>query len=135
MRILHVNKFVYRRGGAEAYMLDLAHAQSARGDEVELFGMHHPDNEASRFSPWFPGEVDFNSTDLRGRAAAVGRMVWSSTAKRGIEEVLRVHRPHVAHLHNIYHHLSPSILGAIARSGVPIVLTLHDYKLVCPSYQ
>ena len=38
MRILHVNKFLYRRGGAEGYMLDLAELQRARGDDVSFFG-------------------------------------------------------------------------------------------------
>ena len=37
MRILHVNKFLHRRGGAEAYMLDLADAQRAEGHDVDFF--------------------------------------------------------------------------------------------------
>ena len=44
-------------------------------------------------------------------------------------------RPDVVHLHNVYHHLSPSILGPVARRRIPAVMTLHDYKLACPSYQ
>ncbi|MGH9282975.1 MAG: glycosyltransferase, partial [Acidimicrobiales bacterium] len=135
MRVLHVNKFLYRRGGAEAYLLDLAGAQAERGDAVALYGMRHPDNAPSPYSTWFPDRVEFTATGLAGRVGAVGRMMWSTAAQRGIEHVLRRHRPDVAHLHNIYHHLSPSILRPIAAAGVPIVLTMHDYKLVCPSYQ
>jgi len=37
MKILHVNKFLYRRGGAEAYMLDLAEFQLRAGHEVALW--------------------------------------------------------------------------------------------------
>ena len=48
MRILHVNKFLYRRGGAEAYMEDLADLQVAAGHTVAFFGMAHPLNTASR---------------------------------------------------------------------------------------
>ena len=44
MRVLHVGKFLHRRGGAEAHLLDLADLQRARGDEVAFFGMTHPDN-------------------------------------------------------------------------------------------
>jgi glycosyltransferase involved in cell wall biosynthesis len=40
-------------------------------------------------------------------------------------------KPDIAHLHNIYHQLSPSILTSLKRHGVPTVMTLHDYKLVC----
>ena len=38
------------------------------------------------------------------------------------------------HCHNIYHQLTPSIIGAAKKLGVPVVLTLHDYKPVCPTY-
>jgi glycosyltransferase involved in cell wall biosynthesis len=61
-------------------------------------------------------------------------MVYSPASRRGMEEVVRSFRPHVAHLHNIYHQLSPSVLRPLAQAGVPVVMTLHDYKLACPSY-
>ena len=50
-------------------------------------------------------------------------------------EAIERFRPDVAHLHNVYHQLSPSILAPLHAAGVPVVLTLHDYKLVCPTYQ
>jgi glycosyltransferase involved in cell wall biosynthesis len=43
-------------------------------------------------------------------------------------------RPDVAHGHNIYHHISPSILGLLKRRGIPTLLTLHDLKIACPAY-
>lgn len=135
MRVLHVNKFLYRRGGAEAYMLDLAEAQAARGDEVAFFAMRHPQNQPSRFDRHFPAEVAFTSGGPVGRAAGAGRMLWSTSAQRGMAAVVDAFRPDVAHLHNVYHQLSPSVLRPLARAGVPAVLTMHDYKLVCPSYQ
>ena len=44
-------------------------------------------------------------------------------------------KPDVAHLHNIYHQLSPSIIQVLNGANVPAFLTLHDYKLVCPNYK
>jgi len=52
-----------------------------------------------------------------------------------MDAVLDDFRPDVVHLHNIYHQLSPSILRPLARRGVPAVMTLHDYKLACPTYR
>ena len=46
----------------------------------------------------------------------------------------RRHRPEIAHLHNIYHQLSPSVIRALDREGIGMVQTLHDYKLICPGY-
>jgi glycosyltransferase involved in cell wall biosynthesis len=48
--------------------------------------------------------------------------------------LVREHRPDVAHLHNINHQLTPSILRVLRDERVPAVMTLHDYKLVCPAY-
>jgi glycosyltransferase involved in cell wall biosynthesis len=137
MKILHVNKFLYRRGGAESYMLDLAHLQRERGDGVELFGMRHPENEPSRFERWFPSRVDFEPppSSLQGKLRGAGRLLWSSSAARGMTAVLDAFRPDLVHLHNIYHQLSPSILRPIRAAGIPAVMTLHDYKLACPTYR
>jgi glycosyltransferase involved in cell wall biosynthesis len=136
MRILHVNKFLYRRGGAESYMLDLAALQRRQGDEVAFFAMSHPDNDPSRYARHFPAHLEMNPLPpgIGGKLAGGGRMLWSTSAERGIAQVIADFRPDVAHLHNVYHQLSPSVVAALRRAGVPTVMTLHDYKLVCPSY-
>lgn len=137
MRILHVNKFLYRRGGAEGYMLDLALLQRERGHQVEYFGMRYPNNEPHRFEELFPSRVDFEPppTSLRGKLSGAGRLLWSPSAARGMEAVLKAFHPDLVHLHNIYHQLSPSVLRPIRAAGIPAVMTLHDYKLACPTYR
>ena len=137
MRILHVNKFLYRRGGAEAYMEDLAELQVAAGHRVAFFGMAHPDNSHLEFAEHFPSHIEMDPAPegLLDRVGGMARMVYSSSARRGMDAVLERFRPDVVHLHNIYHQLSPSVLRPLAGRGVPAVMTLHDYKLACPTYQ
>lgn len=73
---------------------------------------------------------------LAGRVAtAAGVLAHRPSSRRGLERLLEDFRPDVAHLHNIYHQLSPSVLRPLKRRGIPTVMTLHDYKLVCPTYQ
>jgi glycosyltransferase involved in cell wall biosynthesis len=43
-------------------------------------------------------------------------------------------KPDVIHIHNIYHQISPSILSVAKKMGVPVVMHLHDYKLISPNY-
>jgi glycosyltransferase involved in cell wall biosynthesis len=137
VRILHVNKFLYRKGGAEGYMEDLAALQEEAGHTVEYWGMEHPENTHlgldGTLAPFM--ELEHPPGGLPDRARMVGRMVWNRRAEQGMAEAIRRFRPDVAHLHNVYHQLSPSILKPLAGAGVPVVLTLHDYKLVCPTYQ
>ncbi len=136
MRILHVNKFLYRRGGAEAYMEDVAALQSEAGHEVSFFGMAHPENTHNEWADFFPPQIELDPlpAGLRDRAQAAARALWSTTARRGMVQVLREFRPDVVHFHNIYHHLSPSVIKPARDAGAATVLTLHDYKLACPSY-
>lgn len=136
MRILHVNKFLYRRGGAEAYALDLGGFQRDAGHRVEFFAMQHADNFDSRYAAQFPSQLDFDPAPDRAvdKARLGARMIWSTSAARGITAVLDDFKPDIVHAHNIYHQLSPSIFRPMSRRGIPIVLTLHDYKLACPTY-
>src|SRR5207237_3045728 len=137
MRILHVNKYLYRRGGAESYMQAVAELQREAGHEVAFFGMDHPDNERLPYREHFPPYMELEPAPVSAvaKVAGFGRMVWSTSPRRGIDAVAADYRPDVVHLHNTYHHLSPSILGPIARRQIPAVMTLHDYKLACPTYR
>jgi glycosyltransferase involved in cell wall biosynthesis len=137
MRILHVNKFLYRRGGAEAYAEDLAQLQHEAGHEVTFFGMRHPRNRTYMYETSFPSEVEFAPLPSGpiGKVRGFGRMMWSTSAEQGIDHVLADFAPDVVHVHNIHNQLSPSVLRPIAKRGIPAVMTLHDYKLACPTYR
>jgi glycosyltransferase involved in cell wall biosynthesis len=69
--------------------------------------------------------------DIKKSAA----FIWNTEAKRAMEQTIRDVRPDIIHLHNIYHHLSASILAPIRAARIPCVQTLHDYKLACPNYK
>jgi glycosyltransferase involved in cell wall biosynthesis len=137
MRILHVNKFLYRRGGAEGYMLDLAARQAASGHDVAFFSTRHPQNESSPYERFFPDYIELNPppSSWAERARAAARIVYSRSAEVGFARVLDLHRPDVVHLHNIYHHLSPSVLRPLRTRAIPSVMTLHDFKLACPTHR
>ena len=117
-------------------MFDVAALKSEHGHDIAFFGMAHPDNQPSTYQEHFPSYLSFEPppTSLTGRARVAGRLLYSSSAKRGIEKVVEDFSPDIVHLHNIYHQLSPSILQPLQRLRVPAVMTLHDYKLACPTY-
>ena len=67
------------------------------------------------------------------RASLPARVVWSRDAHRGLGAVLRERRPDVVHVHNTFPLLSPAVLYACRDAAVPIVATIHNYKLACAS--
>jgi glycosyltransferase involved in cell wall biosynthesis len=67
------------------------------------------------------------------RYLAAPRFVHARTAAAELAEFLRVERPDVVHVHNTFYVLSPSIYAVCAESGTPVVQTLHNYRMFCPS--
>ncbi|HQZ86377.1 MAG TPA: glycosyltransferase, partial [Actinomycetota bacterium] len=61
------------------------------------------------------------------------KVVYSFEAQRQLRRLVVDRRPDVAHIHNIYHHLSPAILPVLKELGIPAVMTAHDLKIVCPN--
>lgn len=134
MRILVANKFYWPKGGSERVMFDLSGAWERAGHEVAPFSMASAENRATPWARHFVPEVRYEDVRGLGKLGAAARSVWSRDAHRRITAMIREFRPDVAHLHNIHHQLSPSIVDALREAGVPTVHTLHDYQLVCPNY-
>ena len=128
MKILSANNYFYLRGGSERVFFEEADLLERHGHRVVFFSTVNPDNlpcpDARHFAP-----------DIGRRPWQAPRMVYSVASRRRIARLIREERPDIAHLHNVYQRISPSVLHALAAEGVPAVMTLHDYKLVCPSYQ
>jgi glycosyltransferase involved in cell wall biosynthesis len=138
MKILQIDKFLRRQGGgATAYMINLAELQRDAGHAVEFFSMKDDRNIPARYENSFADHVDLEPMPpgVGSKLRAYANMLYSRNALQHIEDVLRDFRPDIAHIHNIYHQLSPSILRALRRHNVPVVMTAHDFKLVCPTYR
>ncbi|MDO8682969.1 MAG: glycosyltransferase [Armatimonadota bacterium] len=134
MRVLVCNKFYRPFGGPETQVLESSKLLEADGHDVIPFSMAHPDNWPTQWSRFFVSQVDYHANPgLLSRVKEATSIVYSSEAKRKMEALLDEARPDLAHAHNIYHQLSPSIFGPIKKRGIPIVMSLHDYKLACPN--
>ncbi len=134
MRVLLINNYLYLRGGAERSFFAITDLLKAHGHEVIHFACRHPQNIPSPYESFFPtsGQLDRLSYFLTA-PAALAQMIYNRPAAQALSRLLRRVRPDVAHLNNIYHHLSPSILPVLARHNIPTVLHLRDPKLICPA--
>jgi glycosyltransferase involved in cell wall biosynthesis len=137
LTLLLVNKFYHDSGpagGVGRYVLQEEEDLAAAGWQVVPFAMRDAEARPSRWSGYFVRARDYSRP--RWSRATPGdslNLLWNREAARNLEALLQEVRPGVAHLHNIYHHLSPSILPVLARHGVPAVMTLHDLRLLCPA--
>jgi len=134
MKILQVNKFFYPKGGAEYVFFDTVRVFEKMGHRISFFSMHQENNLSSAYEKYFVSAVDYGQQRLRDKLTSSLKILYSWEAKRKIEQLICDERPDIAHLNNIYHQISPSILHSLKKAKVPIVMTLHDFKLVCASY-
>jgi glycosyltransferase involved in cell wall biosynthesis len=74
---------------------------------------------------------DNRRIDEIGLSAAAVRSVWSSGTRLRLRELIRKERPELAHFHNIFPLVSPSAYWACREGGIPVVQTLHNYRLLC----
>ena len=132
MKILVCNKFYRPVGGPETIVFETIRELRDRGHEAIPFAMAHPQNWESEYSDHFVPTVDYNTR--RGPSQLLREsvdLVYSKEARRRVERLIADTKPDIAHAHNIYHQLSPSILVALKKAGIPTVMTLHDGKLLC----
>jgi len=136
VKVLQVNKFFYYKGGAEYIFFDTIKLLKKEGHAVIPFSMIHPHNLPSSFSKYFVSFVDLEGKNmsLMKKIRNAGRIFYSFEAKRKLNKLIDKEKPDIAHLHNIHHQISPSILHVLKKKNIPMVMTLHDYKMVCPVY-
>ena len=117
MRIAIVHNEYGRFSGEEAIVEQQAALLRGRGHEVIRFTRNSAELERSAFGP----------------ARAFFSGVYNPFSRKAFAAFLRRERPDVVHVHNLFPLISPSILPECRKQGVPVVMTVHNYRLVCPN--
>lgn len=134
MKILSVNNAYYIRGGADRYFFDLNALLESYGEEVVPFSVKDKRNFATAFEPRFLSPVDFRGDRMmKDFPKIAGRIFYSGEAKNKIKSLLEEGRPHIAHIHQIYYNISPSILPVLKAHGIPVLQTIFNFELICPN--
>ena len=135
MKVLLINKYLYPRGGDAISTLTTGDLLRKHGHQVVFWGMAHPQNRSlEEFKEYWLPFIDLN--DIHGiinNAKVVANMLYSFQAKSTLSHLLDKFRPDVLHLNNFAHQISPSILDEFQKRTIPSVMTIRDYKLVCPT--
>ncbi len=135
-KLLSVNNYYYPRGGAEVVFLEHNKLFEQAGWNVTPFSMRHPKNMETPWSEYFIEEIEYGSEySVLEKLGRIPKTIYSLESRRKLSRLLTKIQPNICHLHNIYHHISPSILGVLKKNHIPVVLTLHDLKLACPAYK
>jgi glycosyltransferase involved in cell wall biosynthesis len=116
MRVLIVHNLYTRPGGEDVVVEQESELLRQHGHEVEIL---YVKNEAiEHASPLRQGKLVLDT-------------IWSTEGARTLTTALGRYAPNIIHVHNTFTRLSPSIYWAADRLGIPVVQTLHNYRLTC----
>ena len=114
MRVLIAHNTYQQRGGEDAVVDAEVALLREHGHDVEVYRQHN------------------DALNHMSHAAAAVTTVWSSRSASEVSDVCKVFQPDVIHAHNTFPLISPSLYWSAARRHVPVVQTLHNFRLLCP---
>jgi glycosyltransferase involved in cell wall biosynthesis len=117
MKILLVHNEYGKFSGEEAVVENLSQLLNENGHEVAHFR-----RSSAEIPQMFLGNV---------RAFFNG--IYSLSSRSNMSRYLRNHKPDIVHVHNVFPLISPSVLGPCRQAGIPVLMTVHNYRLACPS--
>jgi glycosyltransferase involved in cell wall biosynthesis len=116
VRILLVHNYYQQRGGEDVVVEQELALLRQRGHVAELYSVHNDSIQG-----------------LAQKAITGALVVYNPWAKAALAQKLREFRPDVVHVHNFFPKLSPSIFDACRVAGIPTVMTLHNFRILCPT--
>lgn len=133
--LLAVNNYYYLRGGAEVIFFAHNRLFNEMGWQVVPFAMKHKNNLGTPWNRYFVDDIEYGSSyGLWEKIRRAPKAIYSIEARHKLSKLLEEVEPSICHVHNIYHHISPSVLSLVHSRGFPVVMTLHDLKIACPAY-
>ena len=114
MKILQCHNLYQMPGGEDRVVEDERQLLEDRGHQVITYTLHNDD-----------------VAQLSKPRLAAGT-IWSRRSAAQLADLVRRHRPDIAHFHNTLPLMSPAAYSAVRKLGVPVVQTLHNYRLLCP---
>lgn len=132
MRILLINKNHFIEGGADRVYLNSGKLLEDSGHEVAYFSTLNEHNLNSNYTDYFVQENKPRNAGFFTKVKGVSKYLYNIEAADNLERFIKDFKPEVAHLHLFYGVLSASVLKTLKDKNIPIVITIHDYRLLCP---
>ena len=116
MKIVQVHNWYKTDSGENVFVKSLIHLLKAKGEEVLLFERN--------------SKVLTSTVGSKIRAFGAG--LYSPGSAQVMAHIIKETQPDLVHVHNLYPLISPSVLVACGKAGVPVVMTYHNFRFSCP---
>ena len=133
MKILLIDVYNYNKGGAETVCFNTGKLLEEHGHQVVYFTLKWEENNPSPYSKYFPESKETRKGPLKQVKNMVNYFYHFEAAKK-MEKLIEDERPDIAHIHLLWGQITPSIFPVLRKHNIPILFTVHDYRIVCPAY-
>lgn len=133
MKVLLIDVYYFNKGGAETVCFNTGRLLEEHGHKVVYFTLKWKDNRPSPYSKYFPESKETRRGSLKQVKNMINYFYHFEAAKK-IEQLIIGEKPDVAHIHLMWGQITPSIFPALRKYNIPILFTVHDYRIVCPAY-
>lgn len=134
LKILLINNYHYRKGGADAVYFNTAELLKQHMHEVHYFSAGHSANIACQTEKYFTAGYDYRKLAIGKKISAIPSFIYNRDAYDKLLLLLDEIKPDIAHIHLFMGGLTSSILKALLKKKIPVVHSVHDYRLICPDY-
>lgn len=133
MKILLIDVYNFKKGGAETVCFNTGKMLEEHGHEVIYFTLKWDKNNPSPYSKYFPESKETRRGPLKQMKNLVNYF-YHFEAARKLEQLIKNEHPDLAHIHLMWGQITPSIFPVLKRHHIPILYTVHDFRIVCPAY-
>lgn len=142
MRILLVNYRYFISGGPEKYMFNIKKMLEDNGHEVIPFSIHSNKNVETKYSKYFVEPIGSRNATYFDEVKKTPKSIWqmltrsvySVEVENAIKKEIRDVKPDLVYIIHFVNKLSPSVICGAKKMGIPVVLRLSDYFLLCPRF-
>lgn len=133
MKILQINVFNYKKGGSEAVYFNTMELLKQHGDKVSNFALKWPENDYSEYEAYFPESKETRKGVFKPIKNIINYF-YNREAVWRLEQLIEVEKPDIAQIHLIWGQITGSILPVLKKHNIPVIFTIHEYRIVCPAY-
>lgn len=132
MKILQINKYPYIKGGADVVFFQTIELLKKNGHDVYTFTINDP-KSIIRENAFFADYSEIRKSSFWGKIKSMPKFFYNKSAAKEIEKSIIKNQPDIAQIHLLFNGISLSILPILKKYKIPVIYTVHDTRLLCPS--
>lgn len=134
MKVLQIDKYFYLKGGAETVFFNTIDLLEENGHQVIPFCLNSIKNRTSVYNKYFVNYPELSESSILTKIKKAPAFLYNLESAKKIEQLILKEKPDIAHIHLLFNGISVSILPILRKYKIPIIMTAHDYRLICPAY-